>query len=126
MRESIAAHPRKWLCVLAPDGSTVRLWQLLRYDGTYASHPMECTFAYVKDNSGESVMVAGKHYDPDPHRSYSGFMYRKRLEAESGRSNPKSAKADRLTPRANCVGSAIGRSAGVVPFKIASTYLAAP
>lgn len=76
---SIASHPRKWLCVLAPDGSTVRLWQLLRDDGTAASHPMECTFAYVKDDTGESMVVAGKHYDPNPYRPYSGFIYRKRL-----------------------------------------------
>jgi hypothetical protein len=71
--------PRKWLCVLAPDESTVRLWQILRDDGTHASHPRECTFAYVRDGSGESIVVAGGHYDPNPTLPYAGFMYRRGL-----------------------------------------------
>ena len=66
LRELIASHPRKWLCVLAPDGFTVRLWQLLRDDGTHASHAMECTFAYVKDELGREHGRRWQALRPEP------------------------------------------------------------
>jgi hypothetical protein len=70
----ITSRPqRKWLCILEPDGSVIRLWQLLRDEGTNASHPMECTFAYISDDAGESMVVAGKHFGSRPNK---GFMYR--------------------------------------------------
>src|SRR5450432_4739925 len=48
-----------------------------------------------------------------------------RAARSAGRDKPSLLKAARLALMVNCVGPAIGRSAGFAPRKILSTYLAA-
>src|SRR6478672_5709016 len=49
-----------------------------------------------------------------------------RAARSDGRDRPSLLRAARLTLMTNCVGPAMGRSAGFPPRKISSTYLAAP
>ena len=74
-----SSHEGKHLCIVHPDGRIERLWPLLQPDGTHASHAMECRGAYVDDEQGPGVIIAGKHYSPTVDNTYSGFIYRKRL-----------------------------------------------
>lgn len=74
-----SSHEGKHLCIVHADGSIERLWPLLQPDGTHASHAMECRGAYVDDEQGPGVVIAGKHYTPTVDRTYSGFIYRKSL-----------------------------------------------
>lgn len=73
------SHEGKHLCIVHPDGRIERLWPLLQPDGTHASHAMECRGAYVDDEQGPGVIIAGKHYSPTVDNTYSGFIYRKSL-----------------------------------------------
>jgi hypothetical protein len=72
-----SSHKDKYLCRLWRDGSVERLWPVLRDDGRNASHAMECCGAYVADKEGESVVLSGCHYSPNPSFPKHGFMYRK-------------------------------------------------
>jgi hypothetical protein len=57
------------------------------------------------------------------HQSIHSLMRAARSE---GRDKPMFFNAVRLTLMVNSVGLAIGKSAGLAPFKILSAYLAAP
>lgn len=72
-------HPEKWVCMVNEQGDSKRLWPILQDDGTDASHPMECDFAYLSDELGEALVVGGKHYNPNPYEAYKGFVYRRDL-----------------------------------------------
>ncbi|MEM9739570.1 MAG: hypothetical protein AAF829_06840 [Pseudomonadota bacterium] len=72
-------HPEKYLCALENAGSIRRLWPVLEADGSFESHPMECSFAYAFDEDGEAMFVGGKHYNPNPRTGFSGFIYRREL-----------------------------------------------
>ncbi|MEM9495121.1 MAG: hypothetical protein AAGA09_03895 [Pseudomonadota bacterium] len=72
---------KKWLCILKPDGSIRRMWRILRDDGTDASHAMECAYALISNRGSEAMVVAGKHYEPNPSKPFAGFIYRKELNS---------------------------------------------
>lgn len=72
-------HPEKWVCIITESGNPKRLWPILQDDGSHASHPMECDFAYLQDDLGEALIVGGKHYNPNPYETYKGFIYRRDL-----------------------------------------------
>ncbi|WP_439596893.1 hypothetical protein [Falsiroseomonas sp.] len=70
-------HERKRLCRLRPDGTVESLWPLLPADGAPASHAMECLGCHVADAASEAVILAGRHYDPDPSQDGRGFLFRR-------------------------------------------------
>lgn len=72
-----SSHERKSLCMVRSDGRVERLWPLLRHDGSHASHAMECCGCYIADDEGEGIILAGRHYDPNPSMPVRGFIYRK-------------------------------------------------
>lgn len=74
------SHKKKRLCRVRPDGTVEDLWPLLPADGSHASHAMECIGCYVEDDAGRGIVVAGRHYHPDPRQGHHGFIYRKAIE----------------------------------------------
>lgn len=77
-----SSHEHKRMCRLRPDSEVERLWPLLRADGGPASHAMECLGHAVEDGLGAGLIVAGRHYDPNPSQAAQGFIYRKPLDAD--------------------------------------------
>lgn len=73
-------HEKKRLCRVQADGSVETLWYLLPADGTHASHAMECLGCYIDDKLGPSVIVSGRHYDPNPGKGDRGFIFRRPIE----------------------------------------------
>lgn len=73
-------HERKRLCRLGTDYRRESLWPVLAQDGTHGSHAMECCGCYLEDAAGAAIVLAGKHYDPNPHAPTRGFIYRKGLD----------------------------------------------
>ena len=79
-------HQHKRLCRVRADGTVEPLWPLLADDGSPASHAMECLGCHVEDELGPAVVLAGRHYDPDPRRGERGFLFRRPVgPAEAGR-----------------------------------------
>jgi hypothetical protein len=75
-------HERKRLCRLDAHGNVESLWPVLHQDGSYASHAMECCGCFLEDSAGAGIVLAGRHYDPNPSTPTSGFIYRKSLNAD--------------------------------------------
>lgn len=73
-------HLRKRLCRVRPDGSVETLWYVLPPDDTHANHAMECLGHYVHDELGPSVIVSGRHYDPNPSKGNRAFVFRRPIE----------------------------------------------
>ncbi|RZF59029.1 hypothetical protein EWE75_24045 [Sphingomonas populi] len=75
-------HERKRLCRLDAHGNVESLWPVLDQDGSQASHAMECYGCFLDDSAGAGIVLAGKHYDPNPSAPIIGFIYRKSLNAD--------------------------------------------
>lgn len=76
-----SSHKDKFLCTVTTSGKVKRLWRILPDNGDHASHAMECWGAYVADQRGPGLIVAGKHYDPSPY-SNACFLFRKSIVGE--------------------------------------------
>ena len=74
------AHRRKHLCRVSSDGSVIRLWPLLEDTGGDANHALECAYAFLRDEQGPGIVVAGRLHDPNPHNETRGVICRKRLD----------------------------------------------
>jgi hypothetical protein len=77
-----SSHQKKYLCTVTASGGIERLWPLLPDAGDQASHALECCFGYINDSTGPGMIVAGRHYNSNASKPYTGFIYRKRLDGK--------------------------------------------
>ena len=78
-----SSHENKRLCRVQADGTVRTLWPLLPTDRGHASHAMECLGCHVEDALGPAVILAGRHYDPDPQKGERGFLFRRSVAPRS-------------------------------------------
>jgi WD40 repeat protein len=72
-------HLRKRLCRVRPDESVETLWYVLPPDDTHANHAMECLGHYIDDELGPSLIISGRHYDPNPSKGNRAFVFRRQI-----------------------------------------------
>src|SRR2546423_1877468 len=91
--------------------------------GEVSSRPPNCARVLIRVSLHQLPKGWGRAGSPRIGKCAQSTHSLTRAERSDGNDNPSLASVVRLTLNVNCVGPAIGRSAGFAPRRILSTYL---